>query len=314
MGSVFDIFSGVLPTDKGFNEGTNEVPETSETREINNSEGVEYSEYDIERIEAASDVMDEIFTDEVISNWENLSVEERTAYLNEYYAKAGQVLGIETKGVYVDDLQAQFGVGVQGVNSGDGYLGIDISLVADPSQLEELLNTTTHEMRHQLQNDALRNSDAFPDIPQETLDQWQYEMDNYIDGNYDFEAYESQAIETDARAFAEEVVNDFVSEGSDGTYSMAKSKAEIPAEVVAEGEQAADQIEMMSAEASIDPDGFDAAEEPFDMSEKRPEIGEADGIEMDQNLNRNTFSYTPGQCARISTGTQNYCPFAGSGR
>lgn len=24
--------------------------------------------------------------------------------------------------------------------------------------------------------------------------------------------------------------------------------------------------------------------------------------------------YTPAQCARISTGTQNYCPFAGSGR
>ena len=59
--------------------------------------------------------MGEIFTDEVISNWENLSVEERTAYLNEYYAQAGQALGIDTKGVYVADLYEMYGYGTQGV-------------------------------------------------------------------------------------------------------------------------------------------------------------------------------------------------------
>lgn len=218
LDSVFDIFSGTLPLNKGFSEGTKgisegveETSEDSETREINNSEGVEYSEADIERIEIAADIMGEIFTDEVISNWENLSVEERAAYLDEYYAKAGQALGIDTKGVYVDDLWAIYQPGVMGVNCGDGYLGIDIRLVEDPSQLGELLDTTTHEMRHQLQNDALRNPDAFPDIPEETLQQWQYELENYVDPAYDFEGYQSQVIETDARAFAEEVVNDFLS-------------------------------------------------------------------------------------------------------
>ena len=71
-------------------------------------------------------------------------------------------------------------------------MGIDIRLVADSSQLGELLNTTTHEMRHQLQTDALRNPDAFPDIPQETLDQWEYEFTNYVDPSYDFEGYQAR--------------------------------------------------------------------------------------------------------------------------
>lgn len=208
LDSVRNVFSSTLSTSKGFNEGVNE---TLENKEVRNSEGVEYSETDIERIETAADIMEEIFTDEVISNWENLSVEERTSYLNEYYARAGQTLGIDTKGVYVDDLYEMYGYGTQGVNCGDGYLGIDIRLVEDSSQLGELLNTTSHEMRHQLQNDALRNPDAFPDIPQETLDQWEYEFTNYVDPSYDFEGYQNQAIETDARAFAEEVVNEYLS-------------------------------------------------------------------------------------------------------
>ena len=208
LNSILDIFGGILPTNKGFNEGVNEAPEN---KEIGNSEGVEYSEADLERIETAADIMGEIFTDEVISNWENLSVEERTAYLNEYYVQAGKALGIETKAVYVDDLYEMYGYGTQGVNCGDGYLGIDIIIVEDASQLEELLNTTTHEMRHQLQRDALSNPDAFPDIPQETLEQWEYEFANYIDPSYDLEGYYSQAVETDARAFAEEVVNDYLS-------------------------------------------------------------------------------------------------------
>ena len=241
MDSVLDVFSGTLPINKGFNEGVNEA---SETKEIRNSEGVEYSETDLERIETVADIMGEIFTDEVISNWENLSVEERTAYLNEYYAQAGQALGIDTKGVYVADLYDMYGYGTQGVNCGDGYLGIDIRLVADSSRLSELLNTTTHEMRHQLQTDALRNPDAFPDIPQETLDQWEYEFTNYIDPSYDFEDYQSQAIETDARAFAEEVVDDYLSEAGNGTYSI-----EIP---LAKDIATPDGIEISKAEAALE--------------------------------------------------------------
>lgn len=311
LDSVLDIFSGTLSTNKGFSEGVNEAPEN---KEIRNSEGVEYSEADLERIETAADIMGEIFTDEVISNWENLSVEERTAYLNEYYAQAGQAFGIDTKGVYVADLYEMYGYCTQGVNCSDGYLGIDIRLVADSSQLGELLNTTTHEMRHQLQTDALRNPDAFPDIPQETLEQWEYEFTNYVDPSYDFEGYQSQAIETDARAFAEEVVDGYLSEAGNDTYSMAKYESDIPVDVVTDGEQTSTGIEAMSTPADFNPEGIEATEEVSDLANTKVEVDAVEGLEVDKDLNKTTFSYTPGQCARVSTGTQNYCLFAGSGR
>ncbi len=304
--TILNGVSGAWTIKQGLENEINETPENDKPREINNSEGVEYSEGDIERIEAASDVMQEIFTDEVISNWENLSVEERAAYLNEYYAKAGEALGIDTKGVYVADLQSMYGYGVQGVNAGDGYLGIDITLVEDPSRLEDLLNTTTHEMRHQLQNDALRNPDAFPDIPQETLDQWQYEMDNYIDGSYDFEAYEAQAIETDARAFAEEVVNDYLSDVDDSTYSMVRDESEIPAGIVADGEEATDRDGLMSVELNGNADGVAAMEEATDVADGNSEAEQMKSIEGSENhsvnpeLNKgkNPMFYN-GPCAQL---------------
>ncbi len=312
MISVFDVFRGTLPMGESFNEGLNEV---SENREIGNSEGVEYSEYDIERIETVSDIMGEIFTDEVISNWENLSVEERASYLNEYYARAGQALGIDTKGVYVDDLFAMYGYGTMGVNNGNGYLGIDIRLVADPSQLGELLNTTTHEMRHQLQNDALNNPDAFPDIPKETLAQWEYEFTHYVDPSYDFEGYQSQAIETDARAFAEEVVNDYLSDAGKDTYSTAKYANEGYEGTVPDDEQLADAFDALSNAENLESESVEGSEKAADAkTETGADLGTAEGLEAESDLNKNTFSYTPAQCARVSTGTQNYCLFGGAGR
>lgn len=256
--SILNVFGGILPVGGGFNEGTVEIPEGSEIRDINNSEGVVYGEGDLERIEIAADIMDEIFTDEIVSNWENLTVEEKANYLNEYYARAGEALGINTAGVYVEDLQAMYGPGTMGVNCGDGYVGIDISRMDAP--LEELLQTVTHEMRHQLQNDALANPDAFPDISQETLEQWEYEFNNYVDPSYDFEGYEAQLIETDARAFGEEVVNDFISDVKEERYSVEAVEAEASAEAVAGLEQNEAQIGRGTSLEDLQTDDFDATE------------------------------------------------------
>lgn len=312
--SDLGIFSGTLPI-KGSIEGVNETPEDAEVREITNSEGVEYSEEDLERVETASAIMQEIFTDEVISNWENFSVEERMQYLNEYYTSLGEALGVNTKEIYVADLYEQCGYGVVGVSHGNGVIGVDIRTVQDPSQLEELLDTVVHETRHQLQRDALENPDAFPGISDETLEQWEYESgDNYIDPNYDPEGYAAQAVETDARAFAEEVINDYMSDTNDDSFAVATHAAEIPADIVSDVEQAKDMVGLIATEASTNLDAFDTAEEIADMPGAKAEIDQVAGIEIEENLNKNTFSYTPGQCARISTGTQNYCPFSGSGR
>ena len=265
----------------------NEVPETtevSENREVRNNQGIEYMEGDIERIEKTSDIMKEIFTDEVISNWDNFSLEEKNQLLNEYYARCGEALGIDAKGIIVDDLWASHGEGVLGLNNGNGYLMLDYRLFMDSANLGQLLDTTTHEMRHQLQSDAIKNPERFPDIPQETIDAWEYNWrpENYIDGNYDMEGYLNQPLERDANAFAEEVLAEYM-EGRVQAY------AELPAEAI-EGEQM-DDLEMQTPMGELP----------------------SEGLEANSELNA-AASYTPAQCAKVSSGTQNYCLFAGSGR
>lgn len=70
----------------------------------------------------------------------------------------------------------------------------------------------------------------------------------------------------------------------------------------------------MSTPADFNPEGIETAEEAAELADTKAEAGTVEGLEVDKDLNKTTFSYTPGQCARVSSGTQNYCPFAGSGR
>lgn len=181
-----------------------EVKENNETTEI--------SEVDELRKDQVAEIMGEVFTEDVIENWDNLSIEEKTALLNQYYHLAGETLGISVNDVIVEDLQAQFGEGTMGYNNGDGNVHVDVSRLTDSSQLGDLLNTVTHEMRHQLQTEAVARPEDFSDIPSDVLEQWKYELNpnNYIRPEYDYEGYYNQAIEVDARDFGESVVDRFI--------------------------------------------------------------------------------------------------------
>ena len=112
-----------------------------------NSEGVVYSDSDVERIHSVSDAMGEVFPADVINSWENLSLQERVNYVNEYCVKAGEALGTRPIVVSVEDLWAKYEPGTQGINYGNGFMSVDIRLIADPGKLEKLLDTCTAPTR-----------------------------------------------------------------------------------------------------------------------------------------------------------------------
>ena len=185
-----------------------------ETMQVETYENTAFliSEVDEVRVNETAAIMAEVFTEDVIANWTELSTETKSELLNEYYIRAGENMGIETKGVIVEPMYAPSGYIMYGYNSEDGYIHINEYVLNDPSQLGEVLNTATHEMRHQLQSDVVDNPGAFSDISDEIVETWEYELNHYISPDYDFQGYCEQAIERDANDFAENVLEEYQEE------------------------------------------------------------------------------------------------------
>lgn len=207
---IFDDLEAVL----GVNEGVKiEESAVHEMTEIETFENKSYiSEIDEIRVNETAEIMADVFSEDVLTNWSEMSLDEKSAKLNEYYIRAGTNLGIDTKGVIIEPMPCETpGMISFGYNSGDGYIHINENVVNDPSQLGQVLDTTTHEMRHQFQSDVLAAPQRFGDIPQDVLGIWNYEMNpcNYISPDYDYQGYYEQAIECDARNFAEDVLKSY---------------------------------------------------------------------------------------------------------
>lgn len=185
-----------------------------EMNEIENLENKSYiSEVDEVRANETAEIMTDVFSEDVLADWSEMSLDEKSSKLNEYYVRAGENLGIDTKGVIIEPIPCETpGMISFGYNSGDGYIHLNEDVVEDPSQLGQVLDTATHEMRHQFQSDVLADPQSFGDIPQDVLQAWEYEMKpwNYISPDYDYQGYYEQAIECDARDFSESVIESYM--------------------------------------------------------------------------------------------------------
>jgi hypothetical protein len=176
-------------------------------KEFFNSGNKEAEEFDESYVEKASEVMAEVFDEKTINEWGSMSLEQRSEKLDEYYSKLGDALGIDAKGIIVEDCWATSGEGVMGYAGGDGYLHIDYRNIQDPEKLFEVLNTTTHEARHQLQFEAIEDPSRFPELSPALISEWEHNFINYDDGAFGYEGYYNQVVEVDARVFAADVLD-----------------------------------------------------------------------------------------------------------
>jgi len=159
--------------------------------------------------ERASEALAEVFDHRTLSEWGSMSMEAREAKLSEYYEKLGEIMGIDAKGIIIEDCFATARPGVLGYNSGDGYLHIDYRNIQNPEMLCELLSTTLHEARHQLQFEAIEDPSRFPWISPAMIEQWEYNMVNYHTGEFGIESYITQIVEVDANVFAADILNGY---------------------------------------------------------------------------------------------------------
>ncbi len=193
-----------------WNEFTTSVSEFTESiMEVFDSkpEVVEAREYGVSE---CAEVVKECFTPEVIENWGMMTMEQRNAVLQEYASGIGRAMGIDFKGVVWEQFPVENGTYTYGYNAGDGYVHINVDLLADPGQLMQVIDTIAHEARHQLQCEAIKNPEKFP-IDEATIKEWAVGMATYTTEQpsaYDPWGYTYNPMELDSKYFGEAMVRE----------------------------------------------------------------------------------------------------------
>lgn len=193
MKSFYEMMNQICPHCEQ-NQTETEQIEQKQPEKIQETKG-----YD----EKAADGLGMIFTQEVFDNWDKVSLQEKAERVNAYAEYLNQSLGITINRIDIKEMPDNiFGQAF----ASEHRMELNIKMLEDPARLGKLIDTITHEARHQMQYDAILNPEKFPNISQETIESWRSNWNNYINISDDFEGYYKQPVEVDARKFAEDVM------------------------------------------------------------------------------------------------------------
>lgn len=135
--------------------------------------------------------------------WAELTVKERLSAIESFVEILGVRMGLENKPTvtFFDGPENELGAYIQGKDR----IEINWLLLDDP---EALVNTVAHEMRHAYQHERAQSPETWMDVL------YAVNFENYIspiqdkNGYYvNFEDYQDQLIEAEARAFAKMFTN-----------------------------------------------------------------------------------------------------------
>lgn len=154
-------------------------------------------------LQECSDAAIRIFTPEVIENWSTMSDAERRSLAEEYAAEVAKAFElVNYTGVIIEQLEP----GVAGYNNGDGSIHLTEELIASWNSPFQIIDTITHELRHQYQNECVN---GYHDVPDSVREEWAkaYEMYTYdYPTCYDPWGYMYNPLELDSRYAGETVV------------------------------------------------------------------------------------------------------------
>lgn len=191
--SVKDYF------DETKNADTQDIPlysrEFSETREFGIASCVEAAK--------------EFFNEGVINEWANLSYNERAQICYLYADKVAESFELENyKGVIFEQMEP----GTLGSNCGDGYIHLTMDLLNPINTPLNLIDTITHELRHQYQSECV---EGYHDIADEVRNEWSLATEIYTTDAawcYDPWGYMYNPLEIDSRYAGETVVRELTSQ------------------------------------------------------------------------------------------------------
>lgn len=157
----------------------------------------EYWQKEYDKSVECGEIANRIFTPEVREQWPDMTPEERLAYITQYKDEISVVLG---EGTHITPEDIGYCDGY-GVSYDPGGIGINKDFIFNPTgnySLDKLIDTTTHEMRHQYQNAAEDDPERYG-VPDSVYSEW---TQTYIESDKDYTGYYQQSVEADAKAYA----------------------------------------------------------------------------------------------------------------
>lgn len=162
------------------------------------------------KVKECAEIATICFTPDVIQAWGLMDIESRNQIIQEYANGIGEALGINFKGIIWEEMPIENGSYTLGYNSGDGYLHLNVDMLADPACLMHVIDTVAHEARHQFQVEAIMDPTRFP-IDEATIKEWTVGLSVYTTEYptaYDPWGYIYNPMETDAKHFGESMVRE----------------------------------------------------------------------------------------------------------
>jgi len=181
-------YGGDLAKDVGvdLNDQTNDITYDLRIESSDDEIGEDLNDDGSEKLDAIIDHFQE-------DKWSDLSLEEQKRLMTDLADYVAVDTGIENPPeiVFRDDMpDGAYG----GYSPETNTMEINVNMLDDSA---EAADTVAHEMWHAYQEQAAND----PNDPR--MAEYREAFDNYISPEYDFEAYENQMLETEARDYAQ---------------------------------------------------------------------------------------------------------------
>lgn len=161
--------------------------------------------------------VEDVFSPEIFRDWDSLTPEPKAAMVKEYANKVAEAFKLNTyKGVFFEEMYP----GLLGYNNGDGSIHLnEYYLTNNRVSPIELIDTITHELRHQYQYEAVQ---GLHNIPDDVRNEWTVGFENYTTDSpyvYDPWGYMYNPLEIDSNYASNTVVRELTKDMINGKWA-----------------------------------------------------------------------------------------------
>jgi len=212
---------------------TNPISDLVDQREQLREEASKVPPSDRARVSAEIQQLNEQIIGEIQKDyeqrWDTITLEEKKTILQTVHNQIAEEFGMDPVEIQFPDIEDPAGKDIRGSHrhGSDGLpiiggfidpfdrsteIKIDMdNLTSD--EYTDLMRTVAHETRHQYQHHLVDHpGERPPNISEDQVNDWDENFDDYTSSKDDFTKYRDQPVESDARDYADDYVDEFYEE------------------------------------------------------------------------------------------------------